>query len=100
MPSMNVTVPHPFTQDEATERLKKLLEFAKARNEGKVTDLVEEWTDHRLTFSFSTFGFKVSGSVDVEPHDVQVQGTIPFAAVMFKGKIEQAVKDELRRVLA
>jgi len=99
MPSLNLTVPHPFTQEEAVSRLKQLMEAAKARNQGKLTDLVEEWKDSTLNFSFATFGFKVSGVVDVEPHQVKIQGTIPLAAAMFKGKIEQALKDELGRVL-
>jgi hypothetical protein len=99
MPSLNVTVPHPFSQEEATDRLKRLLEMAKARNEGKVSNLVEEWTGNQLKFGFSTFGFNVSGAMDVEPQAVKIQATIPIAAMMFKGKIEQTLRDELTRVL-
>ena len=36
----------------------------------------------------------------VEPNQVVLQGSLPFAAMMFKGKIEQTVKEELEKALA
>jgi len=100
MPSMSVTVPHSSTPEEVTARLKGLLEHAKARNQDKVQDLVETWNDNTLTFSFKTFGFNIGGTVVVEPQVVRIDGKLPFAAMMFKGKIEQTVRDELTRALA
>ncbi len=100
MPSMSVTVPHFSTQEDVTARLKGLLERAKERNQDKVQDLVEQWNDHTLTFSFKAYGFDVGGTVVVEPQTVRVEAKLPFAAMMFKGKIEQALRDELTRALA
>lgn len=100
MPSMSVTVPHSSTQEEVTARLKGLLEHAKERNQDKVQDLVEDWNDNTLTFSFKTFGFDIGGTLVVEPQAVRVESKLPFAAMLFKGKIEQTVRDELTRVLA
>jgi hypothetical protein len=100
MPTITVTVPHHRTQDEVTDRLKRLLEHAKERNLDKVQDLVEQWNDHTLTYSFKTFGFTVGGTMAVEPHEVRVESKLPFAAMMFKGKIEEILRDELTRAIA
>ena len=100
MPSMSLSMPHSLGQDEALRRLKAAIEKAKARNEGKVSNLKEDWNGNRLDYSFSTFGFNIKGDVAVEPSEVKLNGSLPFAAMMFKGKIEQTVRDELGRILA
>ena len=100
MPGMSISMPHSLGQEEALRRLQAALEKAKARNEGKVTNLQETWSGNRLDYSFSTYGFNVKGDVTVEPSEVKLNGSLPFAAMMFKGKIEQTVRDELSRILA
>jgi hypothetical protein len=61
--------------------------------------LEETWTDNRLDFAFKTYGFHIKGRMVVEPAEVQFEGQLPFAAMMFKGKIEQTLRDEITRVL-
>ena len=100
MPSMSLSMPHSLGQEEALRRLKAALEKAKARNEGKVTNLKEDWNGNQLDYSFSTYGFNVKGNVLVEQGEVKLNGSLPFAAMMFKGKIEQTVREELGKVLA
>ena len=45
-------------------------------------------------------GFNIKGDLTVDPSEVKVVGSLPFAAMMFKGMIEQGVRDELVKVLA
>jgi Putative polyhydroxyalkanoic acid system protein (PHA_gran_rgn) len=45
-------------------------------------------------------GQKASGTVTVNPSDVAVQLTLPFAASLFKSKIESGIRDSLTRILA
>jgi len=97
---MSVTVPHLSTQEEVTVRLKDLLERAKERNQDKIQNLVEQWNGNTLTFSFKSYGFDIGGTVAVEPQAVRVDAKLPFAAMLFKGKIEQTLRDELTRKLA
>ena len=100
MPSLSLSMPHSLGQEEALKRLKAAIEKAKARNQGKVTNLKEDWNDNRLDYSFTTFSFNIKGEVTVEPDQVKLNGSLPFAAMMFKGKIEQTVRDELGKLLA
>jgi hypothetical protein len=100
MPNISLSVPNPLGQQEASSRLKTLLAKLKERHGEKVSDLEESWPDeNHLKFGFSTFGFKISGDVNVEPDTVKLNLAIPFAAAMFKGKIEQTVREEMTKVL-
>src|SRR4030095_4541539 len=89
MPALKLNFPHQLGRDVAQTRLRGLLEKVKARHGDKVSDLRESWTDNVLHFGFRTFGFNVEGVVMVDDSEVRLDGQIPFAAVMFKGKIEQ-----------
>lgn len=99
MPKLSLSVPHSLGQQEAGERLKSFLAFIKERHADKVSDLQEEWGENSLKFSFKTYGFKVAGVATVEESEVKVDTDLPFAAMMFKGKIEQEMRDALTRVL-
>jgi hypothetical protein len=100
MPSLTITAPHSLGTEEATNRLKRFFEKLKERHQDKMSNLEEQWNDNRLEYAFSTFGFNIKGDVQVEPNEVKVNGALPFAAMMFKGKIEQSVKEELEKLLA
>lgn len=100
MPKMSVNVPHQLDQEQATERLKGILEKIKERYQGQVSDLHEDWQGNVLNYAFKTFGFNVKGAMHVEPQQVRVEGDLPFAAMMFKGRIEQELKTTLERWLS
>lgn len=99
MPSLKMSVPHQLGQEEAVTRLKGFLEKVKQRYQNQVSDLEESWVANALDFAFKTFGFHIKGHMVVDPDDVKFEGQIPFAAMMFKGKIEQTIRDEMNRVL-
>ena len=99
MPSLSISTPHGLTKEEATERLKTFFDKLKERHQDKVSNLEEQWNDNRLDYSFSTYGFNIKGDLTVEPGEVKVNGSLPFAAMMFKGKIEQTVREELEKML-
>jgi hypothetical protein len=100
MPSLNITMPHGLSAEEATNRLKTFFEKLKSRHQDKVSNLEEQWTGNKLDYSFSTYGFNIKGDLTVEPSEVKISGALPFAAMMFKGKIEQTVREELEKLLA
>jgi Putative polyhydroxyalkanoic acid system protein (PHA_gran_rgn) len=99
MPSLKLAFPHQLGQPEAVARLKNLLTRVKEKYQDQVSDLKESWNENTLTFGFSTYGFKVTGDVVVEPSEVRLDGQIPFAAMMFKGKIENALRDAMEKEL-
>jgi hypothetical protein len=100
MPALKMSFPHSLGRQTAQERLQTLLEKVKHRYGDQVSNLRESWADNILDFGFTTYGFGIQGSLTVDEKEVRLDGQIPFAAMMFKGKIEQALRDQMTRLLA
>jgi hypothetical protein len=96
---MNIEVPHQLTADEAKGRLERKAEFLQSRFGDQVKDMTQSWVGNVLNFGFKTMGMRFDGSVGVEDQRVVVNGDIPFAAMMFKGKIESEVRQHLEQIL-
>ena len=99
MPSFNAEVPHKLGQEAAVERLKSFIERVQDKFKEQVSEMSGEWVEHTLSFALKTFGFKISGKLVVEDEVARLDGTLPFAAVAFRGKIQQQIAQELERVL-
>lgn len=100
MPKMSIVVPHSLPQEEAMSRIKRLLGQVKADYGDRVTDLREDWAGNRGEFAFKAMGFAVSGALDVKPTEVTLNGSLPFAAMPFKSKIESTIKERATQLLA
>lgn len=100
MPGFRIDVPHQLGQEAATERLRGFLDNVRERYQSQVSDLEESWSDDTLSYSFKTYGFKIKGAATVAAEVVTLQADLPFAAVAFKGKIEQSIREELEKILA
>ncbi len=96
MPRLSMQVPHTLGREEATRRIKEQL----AKASQQVSDFEEQWQDHTLAFGFKAMGFGVSGTLVVEDAAVQIDVTLPLAAAMVKGTIEQRLRHEIAAVLA
>jgi putative polyhydroxyalkanoate system protein len=98
MPKFGLTVPHQLTKDEARSRLERLIEAIE--NKFKVSDLEKSWDGDTLNFSAKTFGIQLKGGIAVTENELKLDGELPFAAMMFKGKIESDFKEQLERIVA
>jgi predicted NBD/HSP70 family sugar kinase len=100
MPGMKIVVPHTLTTEEAMGRIQNLLTEIKRDYGDRVSDLKEQWTGDRGEFSFRAMGFAVSGTLQARPGEVVLEGTYPWAAAPFKGKIESMIRDRATQLLA
>jgi putative polyhydroxyalkanoate system protein len=100
MPKFGVTVPHQLTKDDARSRLERFVEVLQTKFEGKVSDLNQSWEGDTLKFSFKTFGIQLTGGITVYDNELKLDGDLPFAAMMFRGKIESDIKEQLERIVA
>jgi hypothetical protein len=100
MPSFNTEVVHQLGRELAMERLKGLLSEVRAKYKDQVSDLQEEWQGDTLNYSFKTYGFTIKGDVKVNEDAVVMNGSLPIAALAFRGKIEQSIRSELEKRLA
>jgi hypothetical protein len=99
VPKFQLEVPHTFTAEEAKSRLERFIDSLQAQYGDKVSELEQAWNGNKLTFGFKTFGFKIAGAIASLEKKLAVSGDIPFAAMMFKGKIESEIREQLSRLM-
>ena len=100
MPSLEMSIPHKLTREEARNRIQELLPKMKNDYGDQIKDLQEEWNGDTGSFSFSVMGFAVSGTLTVNDASVDLDGNLPFAAAFFKGKIKSVIEEKAQQVLA
>lgn len=99
MPKIEINIPHSLTKDEALNRIQQFLPQLKAQHSDKISDLEETWNGNTGEFNFKISGFKVSGTLEVGESDVVIKGDIPFAALLFKGTIEETIQAKAMELL-
>ncbi|EAQ81450.1 polyhydroxyalkanoic acid system family protein [Blastopirellula marina] len=99
MPGFHVEVPHPLGQEAAIEKVQYVLEKMRGRFEGQVKDMQQTWEGNIMVFSFRTMGVDIKGTMDVLEELVIVKGSLPFAAMLFKGRIEKSIREELEKIV-
>jgi len=100
MPGMKISVPHKLSQEEAAGRMKNLIKQVQAQFASQIKNMEESWSGPIGNFAFDVMGMNIKGTLTVLPHEVNMEGQIPFAAMPFKGKIETAVRDKITQLLA
>jgi putative polyhydroxyalkanoate system protein len=100
MPKFGVRVPHELSQQEARSRLERFAERLKEKAEGQVSDLQQSWEGDTLHFQFKTYGIQLKGSIAATDKDLNLDGELPFSAMMFRGKIESGIREQLERLVA
>jgi hypothetical protein len=58
------------------------------------------WNGNNLTFELTVMGMKVSGTLTVSDDVIEIQGTMPFALSLMRGRMEKTMEQELRNLLA
>lgn len=99
MPKFHFEIPHSLSAEEAKSRIERSIEPLLSKFQDKVKDIDQGWTGNTLNFGFKTLGMRITGDITALDQKVDVNGEIPFTAMMFKGKIETEVRDKLTRLL-
>ena len=100
MAKFNVSVPHSIGKTAALERVQRFLDDVQKSYAGYISDVRGAWTENKLDFGFSATGMPIEGSMVVDDDAVNVHGPLPFAAMFFRGRIEQTIKEELEKLLS
>ena len=99
MPQFHVQVPHELSQQEVRERLNRFIDILRQKFQDSVNDLQQNWDGDTLRFQFKTYGIALKGGIAIEPDKLEVKGDLPFSAVMFRGKIESTIREQLERLM-
>lgn len=99
MAGYNVSVPHNLGQAAARDRVEQFLNRMRADYGEQITSAEGQWNDATLDFNIVSMGITVSGQMVVEDTLIRVSGPLPMIASFFKGKIEEIISHELRRLI-
>ncbi|MBL7698194.1 MAG: polyhydroxyalkanoic acid system family protein [Chitinophagaceae bacterium] len=100
MPNIEMSIPHSLGQQEALDRIQKLLGNVQDRFSGQLKDVQQNWNGNEGSFSFSVMNMPVSGKLTVNNGDVALDGKLPLAASLFQGKIKEVIMEEAKKVLS
>ncbi len=99
MPGFLTAVDHSLGQSEAQSRVSTFLDQVQNQYQDMVSSWSGAWDENKLNFELIAMNMKVTGVLEVTEDAVLVGGSIPFAMVMFKGRMEKTMRDELRKLL-
>ena len=99
MPSISFEIPHSLGRAGARTRLDRFLDVINEKYQGQISDLNSSWTDDTLSYSFTTYGIKVKGTIGVSDDRVLFHGELPFSAMIFKNKITSGIQAALEKTL-
>ncbi len=100
MPNFKVLVSHESSRTEVVQRLKTYSIEMQDDVPVQVTEIEEVWDDSgNLVFAFKAMGLKFSGTVITCEQQITVKGSMPFAALPFRGAIENQVSQKIRQAL-
>ena len=100
MPSLTTVVPHTLGRELALERLRNFVTSAQDRYRDHLSDMEGTWVDNRLDYGFRARGLKIAGTLTVEDEHARVELQLPFAALIFRGQLEQEIHRQLKETLA
>ena len=99
MPKIELTVAHNLGQEEARDRIARLMADSRAHFAGQITNVIESWNGYVDAFSFEAMGFATNGQLEVQPSQVLIEMHLPWAAYPFKARIEREILTQARQLL-
>jgi len=101
MASFQTRYEHQQAPAAVTQKLRRFSEIISADLPTGVSEVSESWNnDGALEFAFKAMGMAVAGTMTVHEDHVLVEGTMPFAALPFRGAIESQICEHLSTALA
>ena len=99
MPRMSITVPHTLGATEALARVQNLITNLAAKHAGHISHAEQSWNGNAGRFKLRVAGFAVEAAITVGETDVRIEGTMPWAAALFRSRIEEAIRSEAASLL-
>jgi hypothetical protein len=100
MAKLDITIPHQLSKEEALARIKTLLDKVKKEQGDQIRDLKEDWQGEKGNFQFTAMGFDLSGMIEVNDSNVSIDGKLPLALSLFKGRIENLITEKATELLS
>lgn len=99
MPALKFSVPHQLGRQEARRRLDSLFPKLQTQYSQFINQVDYEWHGDTCNFDLKVKGFTISGDLTVEEALVNMSLNLPFAAMLFKDKIQQTIESQSKVLL-
>ena len=96
---MKIKVLYKLEKAEAIKRIKNLITELKKEHKGQISEVKEKWNLDKANFGFKMSGFKITGTIVINPKDIIINGKLPFIAIPFKSQIEKTIKQKADELL-
>ena len=93
-------VEHQLGAPTAQSRLQVFITQMTTQYSDTIDSMDGTWDNNVLTFELTVMGMKVSGTLTVNDDVIEIQGTMPFALSLMRGRLEKTMEQELRKLLA
>ncbi len=101
MAAFNISVVHQQNQASVSEKLRNFADVVLSDLPAGVTDVTQQWDrDGNLQFALKAMGMQLNGTMEVKSEQVVIVGTMPFAALPFRGAIESQIRERVAKALA
>ena len=91
---MRIAVPHNTSKDAARRKVDQRLGQLLSQFGGHAEDIQHEWLGDTMRFKGKARGMSVEGTVDITDAAVVIDAKLPMIAMMFEGRIRDAVQRE------
>ena len=93
-------VEHQLDSATAQSRLQDFITQMTIKQNDSIDSMEGIWNGNNLTFELTVMGMQVSGTLTVSDDVIEIQGTMPFALSLMRGRMEKTMEQELRKLLA
>lgn len=96
---MELLLNHNLPQEKAVSCAEKIFSELSVKFKDEFSNLKQERDGNKILFSFKIRGMNISGKMTVKENEVLLESKLPFAARMFKGMIEDKIKENADKML-
>ena len=100
MAKFMTAVEHQLGAETAQTRLQDFITQMTTQYADTIEAMEGTWNDNVLAFELTAMGMKVSGTLTVNDDVIEIQGTMPFALSLMRGRMEKTMEQELRKLLS
>ncbi len=97
--TVNLSIPHRLSPEEARTRIQNTLAGLKTQHAAKLAQVDDRWTGNHMDFRLAVMGQSVTGRVDVRANAVDLAIDLPWILAMFADKLRGEVQREGAKLL-
>ncbi len=97
---MTIELNHNLEQEKGIICAEKIFNQLSEEYKDEFSDLKQNTVGNIINFSFKIRGMNIKGNITVEKDKVIIKSKLPFAARIFRGMIEDKIKENADKMIS